>query len=405
MRALIVSQTPPQPGQTNGRERRNRLFVRGIAQHCDQIDFLHFAAPSFFEQNFDHSYDTQAVWGVKGNSTIVPMRVRKDTLLNHYISGIFSVAEEKTFFRLLGPEQMAAARAALATKPDLVFVDQLRCMQPVLAASPTMPVLFDMDDIIHRVQWRMATTAPFRPAKLAYAAQVPAILLAERRAVRRAMITAVCSEQDRRFIAALGAGERAVVIPNAIEMPSHTPPIPDAPTVLLLGYYAHEPNRIAAEQLIRTIWPLIRRECANARLLLAGSGAETLRNVSTSEGGIEYLSYVDDLAGLYAKTHVVCCPLTVGGGTRLKLIEAAAFARPMVSTRIGAEGLAFIDGTEILIRDTDSEFAAACISLLQNVSLSTSLGTAARIKMASLYQASIIADQIAGMVNRILRIS
>lgn len=404
MRALVVSQTPPQPGHTNGRERRNRLFVGGLAQHCDRIDFLHFTAPGFFAEKRDQGYETQAVWGVSGTSTFVPMRARQETVFNHYVAGIFSVAEEKTFFPLLGPQQLAATRDALATKLDLIFVDQIHCMQPVLALNPTMPILFGMDDIIHRVQWRMATTKPFRPAKLAYAAQVPAIVSVEQRAVSRAVITAIRSEQDRRFIAALVAGKRAIVIPNAIAMPPTPPSIPGTPTVLFLSYHLYNPNRVAAERLIRNIWPLIRQQCPQARLLLAGTGLEALRDIPINEGGIEYLGYAPDLAALYAETRVVCCPLTVGGFTRLKLIEAAAFGRPMVSTRIGAEGLDFIDGSEILLRDTDTDndFAKGCISLLQDFTLCASLGTAARTKMATLYEAGVIQQRIADLVEGIL---
>jgi glycosyltransferase involved in cell wall biosynthesis len=59
---------------------------------------------------------------------------------------------------------------------------------------------------------------------------------------------------------------------------------------------------------------------------------------------VEFRGFVDDLSALYAETRIVCCPIVIGSGTRIKLVEAASYARPIVATRIGAEGLDFRDG-------------------------------------------------------------
>jgi glycosyltransferase involved in cell wall biosynthesis len=115
---------------------------------------------------------------------------------------------------------------------------------------------------------------------------------------------------------------------------------------------------------------------------------------------VEYLGYVRDLDGLYANTRVVCCPMLNGGGTRVKLIEAAAYARPMVSTHIGAEGLDFEDGKEILLRDDDESFAEACTILLQDATVRRTMGLAARMRMQELYDADRTADKIRALMLR-----
>jgi glycosyltransferase involved in cell wall biosynthesis len=84
-----------------------------------------------------------------------------------------------------------------------------------------------------------------------------------------------------------------------------------------------------------------------------------------------------------------------GGGTRIKLIEAAGYAKPMVSTTIGAEGLTFIDGTEIQIRDDNAGIAKACVRLLKDDLLCAQLGEAARRKAKSTYDIPSIRNRIA----------
>jgi glycosyltransferase involved in cell wall biosynthesis len=83
---------------------------------------------------------------------------------------------------------------------------------------------------------------------------------------------------------------------------------------------------------------------------------------------------------------VVCCPILDGGGTRIKIIEAAAHARAVVSTPLAAEGLTFRDGTDIVLRDTVEGLAAACVQLLQDPSLAVRLGLAARERAIATYE-------------------
>jgi glycosyltransferase involved in cell wall biosynthesis len=97
----------------------------------------------------------------------------------------------------------------------------------------------------------------------------------------------------------------------------------------------------------------------------------------SSPAGVEFTGIVPDIELLYGRTRVVCCPLTNGGGTRVKLIEAAAYAKPIVSTTMGAEGLAFTDGNNILIRERDADIADACVQLLEDDAQCSTLGAAA----------------------------
>nr|WP_294501232.1 glycosyltransferase family 4 protein [uncultured Rhodopila sp.] len=208
--------------------------------------------------------------------------------------------------------------------------------------------------------------------------QLPALLVAERRAVARSTRAFVCSNADAAHLRHLGFPRQVETVPNAIDVPPAPPGVVAAPSILFLGSYHHPPNIIAAERLIRCIWPRIYARVPAARLLIAGAESERLPSRSAAPPGVEFRGFVDDLATIYAESRLVCTPITTGSGTRLKLLEAAAYARPMVSTRIGAEGLGFRDNHEIMLREDDASLAEVCIALLRDDALCARYGTTAR---------------------------
>lgn len=379
-----------------------RLFVDAISRVCDRMSFLHFVPETFIASGGCDNSTAEAVWRMPGTMHFVPHARRQETFASYYLKGVVAARYGKAFFTTTGATQINAVRDALALAPDLVFAFQFSAMLPLLSVRPAAPVLFDLDDLIHRVHRRAATTPPLRLGKVAQLLQVPAILAAECRAIRLAARTSVCADADARFLDRLGVGRKVAVVPNAVVCPSQAPAIPAEPTLLFLGKYSYEPNVQAAERLVHRIWPIVRQARPDARLLLAGGGIEVLPSASKPPPGVEYLGFVHDLAALYARTRVVCCPLDVAGGTRLKLIEAAAYARPMVSTRVGAEGLAFRVGMEILLQDDDAGFAASCIELLADDARCGLLGNAARRRMQQIYQVDNVRDQITDLVSDVV---
>ncbi len=219
-------------------------------------------------------------------------------------------------------------------------------------------------------------------------------------AIKLADAAFVCSEEDRRYLQRIGMARGVEVVPNGLPVPlSPAPRCPD-PTVLFLGTYGYKPNSDAAHRLITQIFPLIRRQVPEARLIIAVVLPERIASFRSAPPGVEFTGFVPDLAALYAESRVVACPMIVGGGTRIKLVEAASYGRPMVSTRIGAEGLAFDDGREIVLRDDDADFAAACVELLLDDAACARLGLAARAKMQVTYAAEAIVDCIVDLMTR-----
>ena len=255
---------------------------------------------------------------------------------------------------------------------------------PLLTRRPLPPIFFDLDDIEHLAFLRGIDEKWAWYSKLLYSTRLPALWWGERRAIQLAYRTFVCSESDRNYLAVRWRLSRVLTVPNAVASRPLLPVVPD-PTLLFLGSYSYAPNVQAAEFLIKKIWPHIHRQMPEARLFIAGPQARNIRGYETGVPGVEFLGFVDDLTSLYQRSRVVCCPMLAGGGTRIKILEAAACGKPIVATRLGAEGLDLENGAEVLLHDDPRAFADACLELFEDSVLCQRLGSAARMKTGQLY--------------------
>lgn len=288
----------------------------------------------------------------------------------------------------------------LDRKPDIVMVNDLNTMCAVLRSGRKPPrMFFDLNDVQHLVRFRWCLQPPFYIGKLLQLLHVPALVAAEYRGSTRSCGTFVCSNKDRDHLVRLGF-PKVKIIPNAVDVPAVPAPHTLAPTLLFIGSMGYAPNLEAAERMVSQIFPKILSLVPDARLILAGPGSDKLPSRSRAPKGVEYMGFVQDLDALYARSRIFVCPMVNGGGTRLKLIDAAGQGLPIVSSRVGAEGLDFSDGETILLRDGDAEFADACVMLLADDALCKRLGAAVRARMQALYDANQVAALIQTVVSK-----
>jgi glycosyltransferase involved in cell wall biosynthesis len=146
------------------------------------------------------------------------------------------------------------------------------------------------------------------------------------------------------------------------------------------------PNRDAVEFFVSAILPRLRAAVPEARFVVGGRNpSDEFRRRFAATPGIEFTGTVPDMRAEIAKAAVCVVPLRIGSGTRLKILEAAAMAKPVVSTRVGAEGLDFVDGKEIVLADEPKAFAGAVADLLRDASRRRELGQAARRRVEKCY--------------------
>lgn len=148
-------------------------------------------------------------------------------------------------------------------------------------------------------------------------------------------------------------------------------------TILFLGSFRHAPNQEALTWFTSSIFPLIRASVPEARLLVVGSDPPPAHTFPKIEG-VEWVGFVDDIRQPLARYAVFVCPILSGSGIRVKLLEAFALGVPVVSTRLGAEGLARNDGEICALADDPAQFANRTVELLRDRKQATELAARAR---------------------------
>jgi glycosyltransferase involved in cell wall biosynthesis len=152
----------------------------------------------------------------------------------------------------------------------------------------------------------------------------------------------------------------------------------DGRTLLCLATYGHWPNVHGLRFFVAKVFPLIQEELNGARLLVVGR--DTPREVQALHDGqaIFVERTVPSVEEYYQRATVAVVPLRIGAGTRLRILEAFALGRPVVSTTIGCEGLEVVDGRDLLVADEPRALADACIDLLRDPGLRERLVRAGR---------------------------
>lgn len=208
----------------------------------------------------------------------------------------------------------------------------------------------------------------------------------------------VCTEENRAYLESfrpelaprLHSGLRACIDTTLYRYPGG----PRRPyTMLFLGSFRHTPNQVALDWFVRHVLPLITQRLPQARLLVAGSDPPPLHAFPPTEA-LDLLGFVEDIAPLMSSSAVFVCPIRSGSGVRVKLLEAFAHGIPVVSTYLGAEGLARQDSEFCLLSDDPVEFAEKVIQLLEDQQLADRLAARARKEVEANWDAAVLTQRL-----------
>ncbi len=285
----------------------------------------------------------------------------------------------------------AAVSAARGAFPGVSF-DEVHVfrlyMAPFVAplmGGPAGPICrLDLDDVESRTRERLAALHAADGGEEAAALERSEALkfaVMERAYLPRFDRVYVCSPSDRQVVAGACPDARLAVVPNGVRLP---PPSPArahgrAPfTFIFVGNLGYAPNEDAAVHFCAEILPRVRAAVrAPVRVLIVGPGAGP-RVQALAGDAIAVTGAVPDVAPYYADADAAIVPIRAGGGSRIKLLEALAHRRPVVSTVMGAEGIAVRNGREALLAESPAEFAAACARLAGDPALARALARRGR---------------------------
>jgi glycosyltransferase involved in cell wall biosynthesis len=153
---------------------------------------------------------------------------------------------------------------------------------------------------------------------------------------------------------------------------------PEPNTLVFSGALTYAANSDAAEYFVSEILPLVRAKVPAAHLRITGSVGSSKARTIADRDGVTLTGYVQDIRPIVAGSRASVVPLRLGGGTRLKILEAMALGTPVVSTSKGAEGLEIVPGEHLLVADTPNGFARFTVQLLEQPQLRADLAARAR---------------------------
>ena len=256
----------------------------------------------------------------------------------------------------------------LEFRPSTVVVESI-VLHPLLQVARVIAPRLILD--LHNIESDVVAQLRSSPRARAFghaARRVAEVRAIERQAVGIADEVWVCSDADAaRLRKLVGADTMIRVVPNAI--PRVDTIARDrrgssgaGPTLLFLGHLSYPPNVRAATKLAREILPGARSRLPNCRLAIAGRAAKP-RVLALAGDDVQVQSDPAEVSGLLATADLVVLPIEMGGGTRIKAIEAAAWGIPLIGTVRAVEGLGFVDGKTVRLAETADEFVEAIASL------------------------------------------
>jgi len=203
------------------------------------------------------------------------------------------------------------------------------------------------------------------------------------------------SDQDQQFFEDNYGWSHVDVIETAVDTNYFQPqPIPEtAGRCVFIGSMDWLPNEEGVRDFVREVWPQIRVQHPNATFQVVGRNPTPSIMALDGKAGVTVTGSVPDVRPHLAEAQVVVIPLWVGGGTRLKVFEAMAMQKPIVSTSLGAEGLKVTDGKNVILADTAENLAQQVGRLLGDPECRRSLGENGWDLVHSNYSAEIVAKQ------------
>jgi len=297
-------------------------------------------------------------------------------------------------------------RALLATGTiDVVHLDMLH-LGEYLKLCTGMPVVLIEHNVESVLLRRRMDNASSPLAKLYFYYQYLKLRAYEARLCRLAEQVVAVSELDARALEELAGITGVTPISNGVD--THYFRALEAPTransLVFVGGLTWFPNHDAIRYFCAEVLPRVAAEIPDVSLTVVGKSPQesSIREIAENPR-VRLTGLVDDVRPLISEAAVYVVPLRIGGGTRLKILDALAMGKPLISTSVGCEGLAVVSGEHLLIADSSDAFAREIVRLLRDPALGRRLAAAGRQLVERKYEWSVIAQELDRVYERCVR--
>ena len=376
MKILFVTPFLPSPPRFGGQRRLDGL-MRSLAKN-HELSLISFTASDEFKQmslDATHQYCKEVV--IFPDMELVARRDKRllqaRSLVSLHSFEHLLVARRVEFLARL---QQLIERGGF----DIVQVEfvQMAALKFQLPSDRRFRTVLDEHNIEFDIVKRTASAQVSAARRLYSAIDWRKLKREETRAWRWFDGVSVTSERDGAILKELSPGTKLSVVPNGVDIELFQPPSaePEPDSLLFFGAMNYYPNADGLSYFLERVFPLILAKRPSTKLRVVGPAPDSVKRLQGPN--VEVTGFVDAVEPYIDRAAAVIVPLRLGGGTRLKIVEAMAKAKAIVSTRVGAEGIDVVNGESALLADDPQGFAAHVESVLSDRALAGRLGASAR---------------------------
>jgi sugar transferase (PEP-CTERM/EpsH1 system associated) len=282
---------------------------------------------------------------------------------------------------------------------DLVHFDHVH-MGQYIDVCPGIPCIIDEHNVECLILKRLAQNTRNLLKMFVFLREQSRMAALEVRVCSKAFRVLFVSEEDRQNYGELGAGfNNTVVIPNGVDVEYFQStvysPQSTEEALVFTGSMDWLPNSDSVEYFCKEILPLVWKQSPEVKFYVVGKNPpQKIKDLGEKDQRIIVTGGVADVRPYVEKAKIFVVPLRIGGGTRLKILEAMSMEKAVVSTTIGAEGIRCVDGRDIVLADTPQEFADKVLGLLRDEAKRAALGSAGRHLVLDAYDWKIVGQKL-----------
>jgi sugar transferase (PEP-CTERM/EpsH1 system associated) len=395
MRILQITPQLPYPPDSGG-----RVGIYNILKHLARRHTMTLVS---FVTEETEGYVSE-LSGFCDRIITVRRRAGKDRM--RLLTNLFSTAPYTIAKFHSGEMRRRLRETMVSLRVDLAHIDHLHMAQYVDALPADMPVVLREHNVESRIMSRFAeqTANPFIRGYARIQSQ--RLFRYESVMLSRFDRCVAVTDTDREALSRMAPSARIEVTPAGVDTELFHPDAVDVRRepmrLVTTGDYGWRPTADGLTCFVRDIYPLIRQAIPEVTLSVVGRNPPDWIRRIASEQGIDVRGRVEDVRVEILRGSVFVTPTRIGSGIRLKILEAMALHRPVVSTTVGCEGIEAVNGDHLLVADDPASFADAVIRLLKDRALERRLVERAATLIQSRYAWNALADQLSAIYEEAL---